>query len=497
MNYWDILLAEKFKKDPPLPPIPDNAYLLEQATGDVITLTDAAALPMPKAQTTLQPIQDLHGYDYPWVGGAGKNKFDMQNLSSGNVTVTNGVATGTAVDFTTEFGTNGIQVNESGQLAFSCDIYTDGNAGTSGGGLRFIFVYTDNTKSYAGTANNAMTTITRISGISETGKTVSSITMSYGSNGSNTWHISNVQLEQGTQATSYAPYSNICPISGYDGAEYTRTGVNVWDEQWEVGAYDTAGEPTALNTVRCKNYITIVPNTTYYMRALSGSFYVCWYDVNKQFISRTQEIVHNNTTTSPNNAYYMRYNMGGGYGNTYNHDICINVSNPTINGNYYPYQGQAVTLTFDNTIYSGTVDWCTGLVTVDTAMVDLGTKNYNKGVISNYTFFYTGISNKLKNVLCSGYKAVIKNRAELNNGEIGTWNTVNSFEPCIRDDSKADLTEGQFKTAMSGVQLLYELSTPITYQLTPTQLTTLAGYNTIYTDIGNISLEYWTKEVRA
>lgn len=47
-----------------------------------------------------------------------------------------------------------------------------------------------------------------------------------------------------------------------------------------------------------------------------------------------------------------------------------------------------------------------------------------------------------------------------------------------------------FKTAMSGVQLVYELATPQTYQLTPTEVRTLLGGNTIYTDGGTIIAEY-------
>jgi hypothetical protein len=39
---------------------------------------------------------------------------------------------------------------------------------------------------------------------------------------------------------------------------------------------------------------------------------------------------------------------------------------------------------------------------------------------------------------------------------------------------------------MSGVQLCYELSTPVTYTLTPTEIRTLFGHNNIWADTGNI-----------
>ena len=50
-----------------------------------------------------------------------------------------------------------------------------------------------------------------------------------------------------------------------------------------------------------------------------------------------------------------------------------------------------------------------------------------------------------------------------------------------------------FKAVMLGVQLVYELATPIEYPLTPAQLKTLKGANVIFTDLnGNITPTYWT-----
>ena len=47
------------------------------ATGNPITLTDASESYAEELDVTLEPIQDLHGYDKPWVGGAGKNKLPI------------------------------------------------------------------------------------------------------------------------------------------------------------------------------------------------------------------------------------------------------------------------------------------------------------------------------------------------------------------------------------------------------------------------------------
>jgi hypothetical protein len=40
---------------------------------------------------------------------------------------------------------------------------------------------------------------------------------------------------------------------------------------------------------------------------------------------------------------------------------------------------------------------------------------------------------------------------------------------------------------MSGVQLVYELATPTTVQLTPTEVRTLLNNNNIFADTGNIN----------
>ena len=61
-------------------PLPENAYLLKDIPNTptaIATFSDGANLPMPKLEVGIEPQQDLHGYDSPWVGGAGKNKIPI------------------------------------------------------------------------------------------------------------------------------------------------------------------------------------------------------------------------------------------------------------------------------------------------------------------------------------------------------------------------------------------------------------------------------------
>ena len=101
-------------------------------------------------------------------------------------------------------------------------------------------------------------------------------------------------------------------------------------------------------------------------------------------------------------------------------------------------------------------------------------------------------------MICSNYKYIgtVATTEELSSQPTGVFASQITFgEVYIKDTRYTDAST--FTTAMDGVQLCYELATPQTIQLTTSQLTTLAGYNTIYTDIGNITLQYFGKGVNA
>lgn len=109
---------------------------------------------------------------------------------------------------------------------------------------------------------------------------------------------------------------------------------------------------------------------------------------------------------------------------------------------YEPYQGQTVTVTLTDgsnplTVYGGTLDVTTGTLTVTWANI----ASYNGETLP------------------------------------GRW---------ISDrDVYAPGT-----TPTTGAQVVYELATPATYQLTPQQLTTLSGYNAVSSDAGAVDVTY-------
>ena len=121
---------------------------------------------------------------------------------------------------------------------------------------------------------------------------------------------------------------------------------NVWDEQWDIGSISNAtGENINGGYLRSKNLVGVIPNKTYYLKRPSDT--IIWlyaYDANGNFLRSFNNgagyiaiTAGNYNFTMPSNVYYIRFLISLNYGATYNHDICINVSDPAINGNYYPY----------------------------------------------------------------------------------------------------------------------------------------------------------------
>lgn len=117
-------------------------------------------------------------------------------------------------------------------------------------------------------------------------------------------------------------------------------GFNQWDEQWETGVIDSDGTVNHTYTNRkTTSFIRVIPATEYYQQcpdsALFGRF--AFYDANKNLVQYNVNGFETHRILVPSNALYLRITFGGSYGTAYNHDICINISDPARNGTYEPY----------------------------------------------------------------------------------------------------------------------------------------------------------------
>jgi hypothetical protein len=165
--------------------------------------------------------------------------------------------------------------------------------------------------------------------------------------------------------------------------------------------------------------------------------------------------------------------------------VADDLENPTTSNVY--------TIDLDGTRYGGKLDVVSGVLTIDRAMVDLGTLNWT---LENGVFRLNqdiGAKkelnmNAIANIICSAYPTVSQVTMATTDKCVAGLNWSNGVR--VSDSAYANVTD--FKTAMNGVQLVYELATPQTIQLTPTIIKSLQGENNFFADSGEvIKLQYW------
>ena len=164
-------------------------------------------------------------------------------------------------------------------------------------------------------------------------------------------------------------------------------------------------------------------------------------------------------------------------------------TNPTIYPITFPTEA--------GTVYGGTLDVTNGVLTVDRAMVDLGTLNWSYITDFTYPAFRVYGSNAPTGIkensamTCTAYKFV---------GNFASWDAITREGNCviggvtsakgcaIRDDAYTDAAS--FKASVTGQTLAYELATPTVYTLTGTEIKSLLGDNNIWADAGDTTVTY-------
>lgn len=144
-----------------------------------------------------------------------------------------------------------------------------------------------------------------------------------------------LKVEEGTVATGYSAYN--C-----GSADVNVENENLWDEKWEIGEINgtTGIKVNTGEAIRSKNYIKVTPNQAYYFYIGTTNYMnVYQYDSNKNYIGALTG-KRNEIITLSNKCYYILFATATSYGTVYNNNICINLSNPEINGNYFEHEEQ-------------------------------------------------------------------------------------------------------------------------------------------------------------
>lgn len=485
-----------------------------EVEGNPISFNTLSAQNATECLIDLEPIQDLHGYDKPWVGGAGKNLLPM-TVDGIKAASTSGTWSGN--DYTRNGITFTIQTDSDNNVI---GILVKGTA-SADAVLRIsstnLSSLPDGTYAANGCPSNGSLTSYRFRGLGalfgDIGQgavfTKTSSTDSYAeivisanyacpTNGLTFYPM--IRLATVTDST-FAPYTNICPISGRTEIGILGCGKNLFDKSdIEQGAInDSTGENrSSTTTYRTIGYIKVKPNTTYSFSGLASNTYrVFFYSdfgyLGSQLFSEDTAYIFNANTT--------RIRVHAGVLDSLKDSFQIEES-PSVTA-YSPYtESNDLTISLGQTVYGGQLDVEGGKCTVEKVNIKGNELEFTKvsdgifksaiqdrkfgtnlfPIISSDYGTYTGANSTVANI--ASLVATYGNNVYVNGGSETFF---------IADSRFSDLID--FTTYIANVNICYELATPITIQLTPNEISLLKGVNNISTDGDKITLTYRTGEV--
>ena len=471
-----------------------NAYATESLSNQAVaSFTDGAKnIPVKSLSVAIDPIQNLNGQTSPYPAGGGKNKLPTPTSITADtgITVTNN---------------NGV-LSISGSISSGKSIYVsfdDVTLASSGQrialmnsftGATIYFLYGSTQKDYFTlSSSNRVLSENDLSALH--GVTINKYRIAFQSSMSSAT-ISPMLLANDADTTTFAPYSNICPISGHTECKVTRTGKNICNSALEVGNFDNDGYNSVnANRLRLKDFVPVVAGQTITVSFNSTAidrFALSGYAGNEYSNNpRIQSTGWNNNEASitiDSGVKYIRLNFRPATEQAVSPSMISNlqIEYGSTATTYEPYAGQTYTIDLDGTRYGGTLDVTTGVLTVTHASVDMGDLTWDYR--SDYAFFYAmNLVVSSLDLKSSMYKTLTSQKTSSQMASVDNYSiTKQTGYPTLLVKNTDYTDSPTFKTAMSGVQLVYELATPTTVQLTPTEVTTLLGQNNIWADSGDI-----------
>lgn len=431
--------------------LPD-ADVTKEASGNPIEFEDGAAAPMVKCMTEITGSQNLHGYDKPWVGGAGKNKINAPDVT----------------------------------LAGAGDVY-NGSISLAAG-----------TWTLSSSNTSVSVTVEGVTGTMPLTFTLAAAITTIQITASGAGEFKNIQIESGSTATTYSPYSNICPITAYTEGEIEVRGKNLIDNSlsaWETGAINSSGEnSSSTDQKRTIGYYPLIGGQVYTISGISipsttSDIRFFQYDENGDFIDYKNFNIYQWTPNMRTRSIRMRVPV--------NLDISnLMIEKGSTATTYEPYTSTTHSTTFPSAIYRGSEDVVNGEVTSEWGKIVFdgsSDENWLKSS-SNQGSFYINVSNIIRSSigLCNCAEFVILSDYT---GVGKCCMSATSFNVWLTTE---DWTVEQFKTyiASHNIEIAYQLATPTTTSVTPTNLPirTLSGYNHIESSTGEMEIEYFPQK---
>ena len=305
--------------------------------------------------------------------------------------------------------------------------------------------------------------------------------------------------------------TNVRPISGHTEANVSVVGKNLWGGEKLAddivakvpnATKDTTNKTVSYSASNVRNVVLFdkfKPNTQYsvtnYMSSGVANLAIVYSDD-----TTTSVLTNDITVSTPNKTVVSLIGEWQTGSSVLLYEQFGVFEGVLTASDFVAYNGQTYTIQLGDTYYGGKLDVVSGVLTVLGKGVDLGSLSWS--VISAQNGVFGANVNGLKtysygntpDMLCSIYKVTPSSYNDpyiSANGIIWTYVGVSAIR--IKDTAYSDATA--FKTAVTGQKLVYELATPTTIQLTPTQVKSLLGSNNVWGDCGKSLVSYqktWT-----
>lgn len=351
----------------------------------------------------------------------------------------------------------------------------------------------------------------------------------------------NVDIEPVQSGTGDPSPDNVRPISGWNAVKVTRDGKNLLDDVTPtvVDAYvsNQNGRPILRSSGENRTVIVqMKPNTTYTytwnQSAISGApaddSDVILFDeypvagVTLGYSTGgTMRNANNKRTFNSADYKYAAIKIANIYRSNYAQTLSASMlelgSTATA---YEPYNGTSLNIQLGRTVYGGTLNLLTGVLTVDAELEvfnNVGTNiissninylNLNSSVntVGDYTRItfdalsavdqsvYNRASNTYKYKMCN----LAPHKFSYNDASVHWYRNTALY--LFLPTSLCGSTAQNALNYLVGIKdttplsLWIPLATPYEIQLTPQQVRSLYGNNTIFADTGNVVLEYWAHQ---
>ena len=459
-------------------------YAVDSASGAIASFVDGADdIPLKSLVVDIDPVQDLHGYDSPWVGGGGKNVFNQALMRDREAWYNIAVKVRPSTKYT-------ISTDKGTQTATGLALYFK-NTNTQGGGSASI-VYSGNPVTVTST---------------EDGYVYVSQRRVSGEDSFQNYHY---QIEEGTVVTDWTPYENICPITGWTECNIDATGKNLLNANKYYGDYKQSDGSYLLSANNLTNIqiplkafigktVTFSAETTIEATPtnLRARAYINGRGTDGNTATPNATSTTSVTATPVTDDDYIHITFGsGGSDSVTLRNVQIEEGSAVTD---YEQFGTPVIISLGQTVYGAHIDVLNGVLTVthqaktfdgteNWLQIDAGKFYINKSLTEFDVYDSEWISNKYP---YSGFKSQ-SNSMGIDKSFYTNYNSGSTLKERIfvLDSSFADADAFKSSLVTNPLTACGMLKEPIEVQLDAYIINSLLGANNIFADTGDCEVEY-------